>query len=165
VLTLTDGIAVKHSGFITETLIRKWVDEIVAVDEDSVADAVGVSALLTARVIPVKTDTTCIVLSGGKVDLGLIPNTVRRQERKEDRRLIVFIRIADRPGGLARLLTIFADLGANLIEVQHVRDGLDLHIRETGVQVALEITGPDHAESLLAAAKADGYDVTKITSR
>lgn len=182
VLTLADGIAVKHPGVITEPLIRKWVDDIVEVDEDSVADAmmllmeraklyvegagaVGVSALLAAKVTPAKTGTTCIVISGGNVDLGLIPNLVRRHETNAGRRLIVFVRIADRPGGLARLLTIFADLGANLIEVQHVRDGLDLHVRETGVQIALEITGPDHAESLLAAAKADGYDVTAITSR
>lgn len=182
VLTLADGIAVKHPGAITEPLIRKWVDEIVAVDEDSVADAmmllmeraklyvegagaVGVSALLTARVTPAKTGTTCVVLSGGNVDLGLIPNLVRRHETKAGRRLIVFVRIADRPGGLARLLTIFADLGANLIEVQHVREGLDLHVRETGVQVALEIRGPEHAELLLAAAKAEGYDVTAIKGR
>lgn len=182
VLTLADGIAVKHPGVVTEPLIRKWVDEIVEVDEDSVADAmmllmdraklyvegagaVGVSALLSARVTPSKTGTTCIVLSGGNVDLGLIPNLVRRHETQAGRRLILFVRIADRPGGLARLLTIFADLGANLIEVEHLRDGLDLHVRETGVQIALEITGPDHAESLLAAAKADGYDVTRITSR
>lgn len=182
VLTLADGIAVKHPGLITEPLIRKWVDEIVEVDEDSVADAmmllmeraklyvegagaVGVSALLAARVTPAKSGTTCIVLSGGNVDLGLIPNLVRRHETIAGRRLIVFVRIADRPGGLARLLTIFADLGANLIEVQHVRDGLDLHVRETGVQVALEITGPDHAESLLAAAKSEGYDVTAIKGR
>lgn len=182
VLTLADGIAVKHPGVITAPLIAKWVDDIVEVDEDSVADAmmllmeraklyvegagaVGVSALLTAQVAPSKTGTTCVVLSGGNVDLGLIPNLVRRHETKAGRRLIVFVRIADRPGGLARLLTIFADLGANLIEVQHVRDGLDLHVRETGVQVALEITGPDHAVLLLEAAKAEGYDVTAITSR
>ncbi len=182
VLTLADGIAVKHPGVITEPLIRKWVDDIIEVDEDSVADAmmllmeraklyvegggaVGVSALLTAKVTPAKTGTTCVVLSGGNVDLGLIPNLVRRHETKAGRRLIVFVRIADRPGGLARLLTIFADLGANLIEVQHVREGLDLHVRETGVQVALEIRGSEHAEALLNAARAEGYDVTAIKGR
>lgn len=182
VLTLADGIAVKHPGVITEPLIRKWVDDIIEVDEDSVADAmmllmeraklyvegagaVGVSALLTAKVMPAKTGTTCIVLSGGNVDIGLIPNLVRRHETIAGRRLIVFVRIADRPGGLARLLTIFADLGANLIEVQHVREGLDLHVRETGVQVALEIRGPEHADLLLQAARVDGYDVTAIKGR
>lgn len=182
VLTLADGIAVKRPGEITEPLVRKWVDNIVEVDEDSVADAmmllmeraklyvegagaVGVSALLIAQVKPAKTGTTCVVLSGGNVDLGLIPNLVRRHETIAGRRLTVFVRIADRPGGLAGLLTIFADLGANLIEVQHVRDGLDLHVRETGVEITLEIRGPEHAESLLDAARADGYDVTTITSR
>ncbi len=117
------------------------------------------------RVTPAKTGATCIVLSGGNVDIGLIPNLVRRHETIAGRRLIVFVRIADRPGGLARLLTIFADLGANLIEVQHVRDGLDLHVRETGVQVTLEIRGPEHADSLIDAAKAEGYDVTSIKGR
>ena len=182
VLTLADGIAVKHPGAITEPLLRKWADDIVEVDEDSVADAmmllmeraklyvegagaVGISALLTAKVIPAKTGTTCIVLSGGNVDIGLIPNLVRRHETKAGRHLFVFARIADRPGGLARLLTIFASLGANLTEVQHVRDGLDLHARETGVQVALEIHGPEHADALLKAAKSDGYDVTPIKQR
>lgn len=182
VLTLADGIAVKHPGVVTEPLIRKWTDEIVEVDEDSVADAmmllmeraklyvegagaVGVSALLAAQVTPAKTGTTCVILSGGNVDLGLIPNLVRRHETLAGRRLIVFVRIADRPGGLARLLTIFADLGANLIELHHVRDGLDLHVRETGVQVTLEISGPEYADSLLDAAKAEGYDVTAIARR
>ncbi|MFM7899671.1 MAG: ACT domain-containing protein, partial [Actinomycetota bacterium] len=57
-------------------------------------------------------------------------------ETLRGRRLIVFARISDRPGGLARLLTLFAQHGANLIEVEHVREGVDLHVRETGVQVS-----------------------------
>ena len=96
------------------------------------------------------------------MDLGLIPNLVRRHETIASRRLIVFVCIAGQPDGLAQLLTIFAKLGANLIEAQHVCDGLDLHVRETRVQVALEIRGPEHAESLLKAAKIDGHDITRI---
>lgn len=57
------------------------------------------------------------------------------------------------------------DLGANLIEVQHVRDCLDLRVRDTGGHVALEIRGLEHADSLLSSAKADGYNGTAITSR
>ncbi|MFA5774931.1 MAG: pyridoxal-phosphate dependent enzyme [Ilumatobacteraceae bacterium] len=179
VLTLADGIAVKHPGLVTEPLIRKWVDDIVEVDEDSVADAmmllmdraklyvegagaVGVSALLAARVTPTKTGTTCIVLSGGNVDLGLIPNLVRRHETQAGRRLILFVRIADRPGGLARLLTIFADLGANLIEVEHVREGLDLHARETGVQIVLEVRGNEHADAIIDSAKECDYEISRV---
>jgi len=180
--TLADGIAVKKPGIITRPLVDKWVDEIVAVDESSVADAmmllmehsrlfvegggaVGVSALLTGRVTPAQTGTTCVVLSGGNVDLGLIPNLIRRHETEAGRRLIVFTRLPDRPGGLARLLTIFANMEANLIEVQHVREGLDFAVRETGVQITVEIRGAEHAELILNAAKAEGYEISAITGR
>ena len=74
----------------------------------------------------------------------------------------MFARISDRPGGLARLLTLFAQAGANLIEVEHVREGVDLHVRETGVQAVLEIRGKEHEETVLAAARGAGYDVQKV---
>ncbi len=180
--TLADGIAVKVPGDVTAPLIEKWVDEIVDVDEDSVADAmmlllersklfvegggaVGVSALIAGRVKPAVRGTTCVVLSGGNADLGLLTGLVRRHETNSGRRLIVFARISDRPGGLARLLTVFAQCGANLIEVEHVREGVDLHVRETGVQVVLEVRGRDHTETLIAAAKAEGYEISEVTGR
>jgi threonine dehydratase len=102
------------------------------------------------------------VLSGGNVDLGVVPGLIRRHETTAGRRLIVFARISDRPGGLARLLTLFAENGANLVEVEHVREGVDLHVRETGVQAVLEVKGPDHAEAVVAAVRAAGYDVTPV---
>ena len=179
ILTLTDGIAVKHPGVITDPLIRKWVEDIVEVDVDSVADAmmllteraklyvegggaVGVSALLTAKVTPATTGTTCVVLSGSNVDLGLIPNLVRQHEIKAGRRLNLFVHIGDRPGGLARLLTIFADLGANHIEVQHLREGLDLHVRETGVQIVLEVRGCEHSNALIESAMESDYEISRV---
>jgi threonine dehydratase len=180
--TLADGIAVKVPGDVTAPLIEKWVDEIVDVDEDSVADAmmlllersklfvegggaVGVSALIAGRIKPSERGTTCVVLSGGNADLGLLTGLVRRHETNSGRRLIIFARISDRPGGLARLLTVFAQYGANLIEVEHVREGVDLHVRETGVQVVLEVRGRDHTETLIAAAKAEGYEISEVTGR
>ena len=182
VRTLADGIAVKVPGDVTAPLIEKWVDEIVDVDEDSVADAmmlllersklfvegggaVGVSALIAGRIKPAERGTTCVVLSGGNADLGLLTGLVRRHETNSGRRLIIFARISDRPGGLARLLTVFAQYGANLIEVEHVREGVDLHVRETGVQVVLEVRGRDHTETLIAAAKAEGYEISEVTGR
>jgi threonine dehydratase len=125
--------------------------------------AVGVSALLSGQVVPSANGTTCVVLSGGNVDLGLVPNLIRRHETQAGRRLILFVRISDRPGGLARLLTLFAESGANLIEVEHVREGVDLHVRETGVQVVLEVRSRDHAASVIAAATSGGYDVDEVT--
>lgn len=179
VVTLADGIAVKRPGKVTRPLVERWLDDVIAVDEDSVADAmvmlmeraklfvegagaVGVAALLSERVAPSRTGVTCVLLSGGNVDLGIVPSLIRRHETTAGRRVIFFAKISDRPGGLARLLTIVAEHGANLIAVEHVREGVDLHVRETGVQVVLEVRGADHADDVLAAARAGGYDVTPV---
>jgi len=179
IVTLADGIAVKSPGAFTRPLIEKYVDEIVVVEEDLVADAmvllmdrgklyvegggaVGVSALMSGQVKPAQTGTTCVVLSGGNVDLGILPGLIRRNETKAGRRLILFVRISDRPGGLARLLTLFAATGANLVEVEHVREGVSLHVRETGVQAVLEVRGRDHADEVLAAVRNAGYEADEV---
>ena len=179
IVTLADGIAVKMPGAFTRPLIEKYVDEIVVVEEDLVADAmvllmdrgklyvegggaVGVSALMSGQVKPAQTGTTCVVLSGGNVDLGLLPGLIRRNETKAGRRLILFVRISDRPGGLARLLTLFAETGANLVEVEHVREGVSLHVRETGIQAVLEVRSRAQAEEVLAAVRNAGYEPDEV---
>jgi threonine dehydratase len=175
VLTLADGIAVKFPGRVTGPLVDRWVDEIVTVDEDSIGDAmvllmersklyaegagaVGVAALLSGAVTA-RGGTTCIVISGGNVDLGVVPSLIRRHENQAGRRLSVVARIDDRPGGLASLLAVFAEGGADLIEVEHIREGLDLHVRETGIFATFEVRGRDHGRRLLDAARRDGYEI------
>ncbi|MGD9705106.1 MAG: threonine ammonia-lyase [Acidimicrobiia bacterium] len=182
VITLADGIAVKLPGEITRPLVEHWLDDVVVVEEDDVADAmvflmeraklyvegagaVGVAALQSGRAAPAEHGTTCVVLSGGNVDLGVLPSLIRRHETRAGRRLIMFARIDDHPGALASLLTLVAERGANLVEVEHVREGVDLHVRETGVQVVLEVRGPDHAAEVLHAAATAGYAVADTSSR
>lgn len=176
VITLADGIAVKHPGQVTGPLVDRWLDRIVTVDEDPIADAmialmgrsklyvegagaVGVAALRSGVVGPASSGRTCVILSGGNVDLGVVPGLIRRHEHASGRRLRVFARIDDRPGCLARLLDAFASCGADLIEVEHIRDGLDLHVRETGVNASLAVRGPEHGERCLAAARDAGFAV------
>ena len=179
ILSLADGIAVKRPGELTRPLVERWVDDVVTVREDAIADAmvmlmeraklyvegagaVGVAALTSGRVAPSRTGVTCVVLSGGNVDLGVVPGLIRRHETSAGRRLIVYATISDRPGGLAALLTSLAAAGANLINVDHVRDGVSLGVRETGVNLVLEVRGHDHAARVLAAVRRDGYTVETV---
>jgi threonine dehydratase len=174
VVTLADGIAVKHPGELTGPLIARWVDELVAVGEDAIADAmvllmersklyvegagaVGVAALSAGLVTPAPTGATCVVLSGGNVDLGIVPGLIRRHETQAGRRLDVRVKIDDRPGSLVRLLGEFAAAGANLIEVEHQREGVDLHVRETSVHATFEVRGRDHADRVITAVRLAGY--------
>ena len=83
------------------------------------------------------------MLSGGNVDLGVVPGLIRRHETEAGRRLVVAATIDDRPGSLVRLLQEFAAAGANLVEVHHAREGVHLHVRETAVQATFEVRSLD----------------------
>jgi threonine dehydratase len=173
-LTIADGIAVKSPGELTLPLLAQWADEIVVVGEDETAEAmvmllergklvvegagaVGVAALLGGQVKPAQRGTTVAVLSGGNVDAGLLAAASRRHETEAGRRLVILTRVADTPGNLARLLALVAGIGANIVDVAHVREGLDLHVRETAIELVLETRGADHADRVMAMLRDEGY--------
>jgi threonine dehydratase len=172
-LTIADGIAVKRPGRLTLGLIRRWVDRMVVVGEDEVAEAmvllleraklvvegagaVGVAAVLSGEV-QAGPGTTAIVLSGGNVDAGLLAQVARRHESQAGRRLVLLARLPDRPGSLALLLALVGEQGANLLDVEHIREGFDLHVRETAVQLVLETRGPKHAALVTQNVREAGY--------
>ena len=174
--TLADGIAVKRPSGITVGLIERHVDEIVAVGENEIADAivmllmrsklvvegagaVGAAALMAGRVTPPGRGTTVVVLSGGNIDTGLLSPVIRRHETNAGRRVVLFARIPDRPGSLARLLTCLGLSGGNLVTVEHLREGYDLQVRETAVHIVLETRNREHAKAVLEAARQAGFDV------
>ncbi len=178
-LTIADGIAVKRPGELTLGLVREWLDDVVVVPEDDVAEAmvvlmekaklvvegagaVGVAALLGGKTAPAAHGSTVVVLSGGNVDAGLLASIARRHESEAGRRIVLFTRVPDRPGSLARLLALVGEAGANLVDVEHLREGLDLHVRETGIQIVLETRGREHAAEVLALVLDAGYEARVV---
>jgi threonine dehydratase len=176
--TIADGIAIKRPGSLTLPLVQEWVDELVVVSENDVAEAmvvlleraklvvegagaVGVAALLAGAISPTARGATVVVLSGGNVDAGVLATVALRHETAEGRRLRFFTRVEDRPGGLARLLTRIAEAGGNLVTVTHVREAVPLHLRQTGVDLLLETRGADHAAEIVAALEAAGYEIER----
>src|SRR5205085_8771832 len=127
--------------------------------------AICVAALLSGAVTPAPAGSTVIVLSGGNVDAGLLAAIARRHETTAGRRLRLFTRISDRPGGLAGLLTCIAGAGGNVVHADHVREAVSLHVRETGVEIALETRGAQHSEAILEALEAAGYAVRRLDER
>jgi threonine dehydratase len=173
--TIADGIAIKRPGRLTLVLLRELLDGLETVSEEEIADAmvflaeraklvsegagaVGVAALLSGRLPPVA-GTTVAIVSGGNVDGGLLAALLRRQETEEGRRVRIFTRLPDRPGGMAELLNLVAGARANLVSLEHVREAVPLHVRETGVELTLETRGPDHTEEVLATLRRAGYEL------
>jgi threonine dehydratase len=173
--TICDGIAVKRPGELTLPLVERWLDGVVTVSDDEVAQAmvllldrsklvvegagaVGVAALMTGKVEPDGEGESCVVLSGGNVDASRLAECIRLGETAAGRRMVLWTVVPDRPGALAALLRVVAEEGGNVVEVEHLREGVALHVRETAIQLVLQTNGPEHGEAILAAVRGQGFD-------
>jgi threonine dehydratase len=176
VATIADGIAIKRPGDLTLRLLRTWLDDVVTVDEDAIAEAmvllveraklvvegagaVSVAALLSGVVTPAADGATVAILSGGNVDVALLAGLAARHETRAGRRMRFITRVPDRPGGLADLLATVAAAKVNVLAVEHLRDGIGLGVRQTGVEFAVETRGAEHAAELLATLERNGYEL------
>lgn len=174
--TIADGIAVKRPGELTLPLLRELADAMLTVTEDQIADAMvflaesaklvaegagaaAAAALAHGGLEPVA-GTTVAIVSGGNVDSGLLAALLLRHETEEGRRVRIFTRIPDRPGGLADLLTLVAGARANVLSVEHHREAVPLGVRETAVELTLETRGPDHTREVLDRLDAGGYQAS-----
>lgn len=173
-MTIADGVAVKQPGTLTLPLLRELLDDLVVAEEDQIADAmvflaeraklvaegagaIAVAALMSGALPPLA-GTTVAIVSGGNVDSGLLASLLLRHEAEEGRRVRIFTRVPDRPGGLAELLALIATVRANVVSVEHLREAVPLHVRETAVELTLETRGPGHTEEVLGVLAGGGYD-------
>jgi threonine dehydratase len=174
--TICDGIAVKRPGDFTLPLVQRYVDEVVTVSDDEVAQAmvlllersklvvegagaVAVAALMHGRVEAPESGEVCAVLSGGNVDASLLSEAIRLGETAAGRRMVLSTVVPDRPGALAGLLRVVADHGGNVVDVEHLRDGIEIHVRETAIKLVLQTRGPDNSQEILDAARDEGFSV------
>ena len=172
--TISDGIAIKRAGEFTRPLVERWVDEVVTVSDDQVAEAMvlllertklvvegagaaSVAALLAGKIEPPASGETCAILSGGNVDASRLVECIRLGETVAERRLAFATVIPDRPGALAGLLRIVAEHDANVVDVMHVREGVDLHVGETAVRLVVQTKGPEHSQRITEAIGAEGF--------
>ena len=174
--TICDGIAVKRPGDFTLPLVERYVDEVVTVSDDEVAQAmvlllersklvvegagaVAVAALMHGRVSAPASGDVCAVLSGGNVDASLLSECIRLGETAAGRRMVLSTVVPDRPGALAGLLRVVAEHGGNVVDVEHLRDGIEIHVRETAIKLVLQTRGQDNSREILEAARAEGFAV------
>lgn len=172
--TMADGIAVGLPGDVPFATVRDLVDEVITVSEASLSRAVlatlerakmvvepaGAAAVAAILDDPSRFSTPTVgVLSGGNIDPLLLGKVIQHGMAAAGRYLNLTLRIPDRPGGLARLLSEVGEAGANVIEVAHARIDADLSLDEVEVHLQLETRGEAHTEILLTRLRACGYRV------
>ena len=170
--TMADGIKVGRPGDLPFELITRLVDEIRVVSEESLSKAM--LALLeraklvvepagAAAVAAVMDDARAFdapvvaLLSGGNIDPLLMMRMIRHGLVSAGRFLALRLRIPDRPGALAKLLSELGEADANVMDIEHLWTRPSLAFGEVEVALQLETRGIAHAETLISRLRAAGY--------
>ncbi len=164
VSTIADGIAVKRPGDLTFQLCREYVDEIVTVAEDEIASAIlalmevqktvaeGAGATPVAACMFRKVDTsagkTVCVVSGGNVDVTTLSRVITKGLSKAGRLVEITTKLEDKPGSLLQLLQVLADTGANIVNINHVREAQRSDVGACIVTMVLETRNSAHVAQI-----------------
>ena len=176
--TIADGIAVRRAGDLTLPLVERFVDELVTVDEEEIANAIlallekektlaeGAGAAALAALLQNKTSLrgqkTAVLVCGGNIDVSLLAKIIERGLVKDGRRVRLRIHLTDRPGALHQLTKILADQRANIVETLHNRAYYGVNLGDTVIDITLETRGAAHITSIGAALNEAHYRYERI---
>jgi threonine dehydratase len=176
--TVADGIAVRRAGERTLPLVQKYVDDIVTVDEEEIANAIllllerektlaeGAGAAALAAVLnhklPLNGKKVVVLVCGGNIDVTLLSRIIERGLVKDGRLVRLRVHLPDYPGALHRLTGILAQHRANIVETSYDRAYYGVNLGDTAIDITMETKGPDHIAELLAALDVAGYATERV---
>ena len=176
--TIADGIAVRRAGDRTLPLVQKYVDDIVTVEEEEIANAIllllerektlaegagaaGMAAVLN-RKLPLEGKRVAVLVCGGNIDVTLLARIIERGLVKDGRLVRLRVHLPDYPGALHRLTGILAEHRANIVETAYDRAYHGVNLGDTAIDITMETRGPEHITELLAALVVAGYPHERI---
>lgn len=176
--TIADGIAVRRAGERTLPLVQKYVDEIVTVEEEEIANAIllllerektlaegaGAAAIAAVlnRKLTLQDKRVAVLVCGGNIDVTLLARIIERGLVKDGRLVRLRVHLPDYPGALHRLTGILADHRANIVETAYDRAYHGVNLGDTAIDITMETRGPEHISELLTALVAAGYPHERI---
>lgn len=172
--TIADGTAVKRIGDLTFNCIKQYVDEVVTVDDYELTEAFlllaekhkiiaensGILPLAALKKLSERGKKVVPVVSGGNIDVLMISSMINKGLISRDRIFNFAVSIPDRPGELAKITHIIADVGANIVKLAHNQFKNLSRFRDKEVLITVETNGTDHIQALIEAFAAKGYEVT-----
>jgi len=104
----------------------------------------------------------CAVLAGGNIDATTMSSVIRFGMTASGRYLVVALLIPDRPGELAHIVGLIAGHRANVLAIQHHREGRNIGVLETEAELTLETRDEEHAQLLIRTLADAGYTVRRL---
>ena len=177
--TIADGTAVKKIGDLNFEYIKKYVDEIITVSDYELMEAFlllvekhkiiaensGILSVAATKKIKEKNKKVVSVISGGNIDVLMISSMINKGLIRRDRIFNFSVNIPDKPGELAKVVDLIAELGANVVKLEHNQFKNLSRFKDVELQVTVETNGSEHIKNLVQAFEEKGYEVIKIKSK
>jgi len=179
IVTIADGIAVKTVHEFNLSLIRKYVDRIVTVEESEIAAAImllmershllaeGAGAVSIAALLNIHTELntdkpiSCLI-SGSNIDVNLLYRIMMKGLLSSGRLSRLRFTLADTPGAMASLLKVISKTGANINEIHHDRTFASAHYSDVQVDAVLETSSVAHRDRLCQTLRDQGISFIVI---
>ena len=177
--TIADGTAVKKIGDLNFEYIKKYVDEIITVSDYELMEAFlllvekhkiiaensGILSIAAAKKLKEKDKKVVSVISGGNIDVLMISSMINKGLIRRDRIFNFSVNIPDKPGELAKVVDLIAELGANVVKLEHNQFKNLSRFKDVELQVTVETNGSEHIKNLVQTFEEKGYEIIKIKSK
>jgi len=177
--TIADGTAVKKIGDLNFEYIKKYVDEIITVSDYELMEAFlllvekhkiiaensGILSVAATKKIKEKNKKVVPVISGGNIDVLMISSMINKGLIRRDRIFNFSLNIPDKPGELAKVVDLIAELGANVVKLEHNQFKNLSRFKDVELQVTVETNGSEHIKNLVQTFEEKGYEIIKIKSK
>jgi threonine dehydratase len=175
--TIAEGIAVKEPGELTSSILRELLDAVVTVTDEQISEAIvlllerakllveGAGAASVAAVLGEEiggSGRVVALLSGGNIDPTVLISVMRHGLTASGRYLVLRTRVPDRPGELVKLLALVAAERGNVISIEHHREGMDVPVTQSEIEMTVTVRDQEHRDDLLRALAEHGYDVERL---
>ncbi|XP_076057757.1 uncharacterized protein LOC143035096 [Oratosquilla oratoria] len=159
--TLADGLAVPTVGVNAFETAKDLVDKVVTVKEEWIAIAIlrlvelekavvegagatALAAVLAGQLPELAGKRVVIPLCGGNIDTTVLGRCLERGLAADGRLVKFTVTVSDRPGGIAELTRLMANLGVSIKDMLHERAWIRNDIFSVEVKVMAETRGLDH---------------------
>ena len=177
--TIADGTAVKKIGDLNFEYIKKYVDEIITVSDYELMEAFlllvekhkiiaensGILSIAATKKLKEKDKKVVSVISGGNIDVLMISSMINKGLIRRDRIFNFSLNIPDKPGELAKVVDLIAELGANVVKLEHNQFKNLSRFKDVELQVTVETNGSEHIKNLVQTFEEKGYEIIKIKSK
>ena len=178
--SIADGISVKSPGALTFEVVKKYLDDIVLVDDSAIvktmfllmeraklvvepAGAASLAYLLSNDDHASKKEKAVSILSGGNVDMYLLGQVVAKGLMQMGRMVKIFILLPDKPGALKDVVDGIAELSVNIVEVEHDRLSANIPAGTAGVYLSLELESEKNISRLIEMLKKKGIEFRVVS--